>query len=96
MISLPQIENVLLEHFSGLESAFSVEGPLLAVEARDEESPEIVLFSPLAISREEANKALRGAGLSGLHSIRQVIRISELPVLGSGKTDYRKLKTLLE
>ncbi|MBQ4133106.1 MAG: hypothetical protein IJD04_05160, partial [Desulfovibrionaceae bacterium] len=95
MISLPQIENVLLDHFSRLEAAEAVEGPLLAVETKDEENPEIVLFSSLEISREEANSILRKAGLSGLHSIRRGMQIDELPVLGTGKTDYRALKGLL-
>ncbi len=95
MISLPQIESILLEHFSRTVATREIEGPLLAVEAKDEENPEIVLATPLAISREEANKVLREAGLSGLHSIRRVLHLAALPVLGTGKTDYRKLKTFL-
>ena len=48
-----------------------------------------------SIDRQQANSAIRSAGLSGLHNIRQVIPIDEIPLLGSGKTDYKKLDTLM-
>ena len=95
MISLPRIESILMEYFSKTAESRKIDGPLLAVEAEDEENPEIVLVTPLTINREDANKVLREAGLSGLHSIRRVLHIAALPVLGTGKTDYRKLKTFL-
>ncbi|MFC1764875.1 AMP-binding protein [Planctomycetota bacterium] len=88
MISLPAIETVLQEVF--FDS--SAEGPTLAVVATPvEENPEVVLFSTQDITREMANQALRAAGLSGLHFIRQVHRIDTLPLLGTGKVDYRSL-----
>jgi putative N-acetylmannosamine-6-phosphate epimerase len=34
-------------------------------------------------------------GLSGLHNIRIVRDIAQIPVLGTGKTDYRALVQLL-
>jgi long-chain-fatty-acid--[acyl-carrier-protein] ligase len=91
MISLPAIESIL-------EAAFvpdSEKGPQLAVEAPDSENPEIVLFTSLDIDRENANLQIRKAGLSGLHSIRRVVKLDEIPLLGTGKTDYRALKQLL-
>jgi acyl-CoA synthetase (AMP-forming)/AMP-acid ligase II/1-acyl-sn-glycerol-3-phosphate acyltransferase/acyl carrier protein len=88
MISLPAIESVLQQHFDGLCD----EGPMLAVVATPvEENPDIILFSKCDIDRESANSALRKAGLSGLHNIRQAIRIDELPLLGTGKIDYKAL-----
>ena len=48
-----------------------------------------------AVSREEANRRIRQAGLSALHNIRRVVRVEEIPVLGTGKTDYRALKRRL-
>jgi acyl-CoA synthetase (AMP-forming)/AMP-acid ligase II/acyl carrier protein len=92
MISLPAIEAIL-------EKAFvpdSDKGPLLAVEAADVENPEIVLFTALDIDRENANVQIRKAGLSGLHSIRRVIKLDQIPLLGTGKTDYMALKQLLK
>ncbi|MGD0597284.1 MAG: AMP-binding protein [Sedimentisphaerales bacterium] len=91
MISLPAIESIL-------EAGFPSEpdkGPTLAVEATEAEQPELVLFTSRDIEREEANKKIRAAGLSGLHSIRRVIKLDQIPLLGTGKTDYRALKQLL-
>ena len=93
MISLPAIEAVLAEQYAGRPD----EPPLLAVEAAgDEAHPELVLFTTRPLRRDEVNHRIRGAGLSGLHNIRRVVRIDEIPLLGTGKTDYRKLKTLLD
>lgn len=92
MISLPAIENVLLERFTH-ENA---EGPALAVEATpSEEYPEIVLFTTNPIQREEANQVIREAGFSPLYNIRKVLQIDVIPVLGTGKTDYKELKASL-
>jgi len=89
MISLPAVEAVLAERF-GRETD---DGPHLAVTATaDEEHPEIVLFTVRDIDRDEANEAIREAGLSALHNIRRAIRVDELPLLGTGKTDYRALE----
>jgi long-chain-fatty-acid--[acyl-carrier-protein] ligase len=92
MISLPAIESIL-------ESAFPSEsdkGPFLAVESTESEQPELVLFTSRDIEREEANNKIRAAGLSGLHSIRRVIKLDQIPLLGTGKTDYRALKEKLK
>ena len=96
MISLPQIEETLLSCFSNREDA-PTEGPPLAVEATSEESgTEIVLFTPMKLSAREANAALRFAGLSAIYSVRRVMHVRAIPLLGSGKTDYRRLKELLK
>jgi acyl-[acyl-carrier-protein]-phospholipid O-acyltransferase/long-chain-fatty-acid--[acyl-carrier-protein] ligase len=90
MISLPAIEGILEAQYG------SDEGPVLAVEATpDEDHPEIVLFATFDVDRAEANRQIREAGLSGLHSIRRVVRLDEIPLLGTGKTDYRALRRLL-
>ncbi|MDD4891017.1 MAG: AMP-binding protein [Phycisphaerae bacterium] len=94
MISLPAIEEVLSARWSPPDGQ---DGPVLAVEATPtDEHPEIVLFTTQPISREEANAALRAAGLSALHNIRRVIRVDAIPVLGTGKTDYRALREQLK
>ena len=100
MISLPAIESILEAAFpalSGVEGpSESDKWPTLAVEATEAEQPELVLFTSRDIEREEANKKIRDAGLSGLHSIRRVIKLDQIPLLGTGKTDYRALKQLLK
>jgi len=92
MVSLPAVESVLMEHYA----RDTDEGPVLAVEAGgDEARPELVLFTVRDIPRDEANRRIREAGLSALHNIRRVVRVEELPLLGTGKTNYRALKALL-
>jgi acyl carrier protein len=92
MISLPAVEAVL-------EAAFvreGDEGPVVAVEATPgEDHPEIVLFTTREIDRATANAAIRNAGLSPLHNVSRVVRLDALPVLGTGKTDYRALQQVV-
>lgn len=92
MVSLPAIEEALSKQFQGDEET----EPTLAVEASTEElNPDLILFSVGAIRRDDANAAIRAAGLSSLHNIRVVRQIDQIPTLGTGKTDYRALKALL-
>ena len=92
MISLPAIESALLETYGAPED----EGPMLAVLATTDEYPELVLFTVKAIERETANAAIRAAGLSPLHHLRRVQRVPAIPVLGTGKTDYRALQASMQ
>ena len=87
MISLPAIEETLLKVFQKEDE----DGTVLAVTAFGDDKPEIVMFTTKKISREEANTVIREAGLSPLHNIRKVVDIEEIPLLGTGKTNYRAL-----
>ena len=88
MISLPAIEAELLQHFREAD-----DGPVIAVEAvGSAESPDVVLFTREPADRSTVNGWLHDAGLSALHNIRQVVTVDEIPVLGTGKTDYRTLR----
>ena len=92
MISLPAIEAVLEASFPPAEDG----APQIAVEATpDEEHPEVVLFTMVDAEREAANAHIREAGLSALHNVRRVVRVEEIPLLGTGKTDYRALREKL-
>lgn len=86
MISLPAIEEVLEQHFG-----VSEDGPTLALVASPGDAPELVLFTTRHLERAEVNQAIRQAGLSPLHNVRAVIHVEQLPLLGTGKTDYRTL-----
>ena len=91
MISLPAIEEVLLAKYQSEDA-----DPVLAVESTPvETNPEIVLFTTAEISREDANLTIREAGLSPIHNIRIVKKVDEIPLLGTGKTNYRMLKQSL-
>lgn len=93
MISLVAIEDALVKNYAGHDS----EGPVLAVEsAGTDDTREIVLFSTFDADRQEVNTVLRRAGLSPLHHIKAIVRVDEVPILGTGKTDYKMLKEWLE
>ncbi len=92
MISLPAIESVLQENidFPGHK------GAVLAVEATiTAETPDLVALVVFDIDHHDVNKAIRKGGLSPLHNIRKVISLDEIPVLGTGKTDYQSLKRMI-
>jgi len=55
---------------------------------------DLVLFTTRPIAREEANAAIREAGFSPIHNVRLVRHLEAIPLLGTGKTDYRALKAL--
>jgi long-chain-fatty-acid--[acyl-carrier-protein] ligase len=90
MISLPAIETVLLEKF-GLP-----EKTVLAIEGCDKtETPQITLFTTIPLNLTDVNDVLKQAGFSSLVKIHQKIEIEEIPLLGTGKTDYKILKSQL-
>lgn len=92
MISLPQMEAVLGRHFL---APAGQEGPVLAVDALEEEGQTVlVLFTTLPLDCARANAVLREEGLSALYMLRRVRRLAALPLLGSGKVDYRSLRAL--
>ncbi len=92
MISLPLIEDVLMAAYPAGQA-----GPTVAViPTADENQPELVLFTTLPIDRTAANEVIRNGGLSGLHNIRRVRRIDMIPLLGTGKVDYRALAEMLK
>ena len=92
MISLPAIEEVLINHLGDDKTS----EPELAVLAAGEERPELILLTIMDISRQQANDALKKAGMSPLHNIRMVKNIEKIPVLGSGKIDYRQLQEMVK
>lgn len=92
MVSLPAIEEVLSRRYGTPDD----EAPILAVEATPVElNPELVLFTVRDLDREDVNNQIKAAGLSPIHNIRMIRKVAEIPVLGTGKTDYRALKGLL-
>ncbi len=88
MVSLPALEDSFLRRFPKPE-----EGPSAAVEGTDENGKRwVVLFSTLKISLQEANKLLMEDGFRGVNRLDQVILVEKIPILGTGKTDYKQLR----
>ena len=91
MISLPFIEKILLEKYG------SDEEQVLAVEGTDKTNPpRIALFTTQQIDLNEANEYLIKNGVAPIAKLREAISVDEIPVLGTGKTDYKVLKAMLE
>ena len=96
MVSLGAIEETLIQ---GLHSRGKISGDLpalaLIADEREEGKPQLIVFSTLPFDKEEANEILREAGFSRLAKISSVRRIEEIPLMGTGKTDYRRLQNEL-
>lgn len=95
MISLAAMEDVLQKAFG--KKAAVQEGPILAICAKEEpgERPKIVTFTRFPISLEEINQSLKEAGFSNLVRVYKVQQLEEIPLMGSGKINYRALEAQL-
>lgn len=95
MVSLTAIEDALVAEAvqRGLVPPMQ-EGPVLAICAKEipGEKPNISLFCKFGTTVEEANQSLRSAGFSNLVRISSVQQLEEIPIMGSGKTNYRALE----
>ncbi len=92
MVSLPAIEAALRPHLTHP----SDKGPAFAVIAAEgDKRPKIILVSTRDIEKDRANGLIRTEGLSSLCKLSSVLRVDELPLLGSGKTDYRSLRKMI-
>jgi acyl-CoA synthetase (AMP-forming)/AMP-acid ligase II len=95
MISLPQMEEVLQQSFASRGGAADGK-PCIAVESsaggEEPDQTAIVAFTTLPLTVQEINLVLRSAGFAPVYAVRAVKKLAELPLLGSGKIDYRALR----
>lgn len=88
MISLPALEEPFAKRFPPTDA-----GPRVAVEGV--ETPggrRIVLFTTEPITLRDANALLQSEGHRGVMRLDDVQQLEALPVLGTGKTDYKVLR----
>lgn len=91
MISLPALEEPLARLFPPTEN-----GPQVAVEGIETHDGRwIVLFTTRDLSLREANAILSQAGFRGVMRLDAVRQMESIPILGTGKTDYKVLRKLL-
>ena len=91
MISLPAIEEPFVVKYPP-----SDDGPRVAVEGIESESGRrIVLFATEDVDLTEANAILKENGFRGVIRLDEVRRVEEIPVLGTGKIDYKVLREWL-
>jgi acyl-CoA synthetase (AMP-forming)/AMP-acid ligase II/1-acyl-sn-glycerol-3-phosphate acyltransferase/acyl carrier protein len=93
MISLPALEEPFSHAYPADEN-----GPKVAVEGVEtEDGRHIVLFTTMELSLREAGELLLKAGMRGVMRLDEVRRVESIPVLGTGKIDYKVLrKKILE
>lgn len=96
MVSLGSIESALLQVKE--QKGWSVpneDGPLLAVCAKESngEKTKLYLFSRFDVSTDEVNKTLRECGFSNLIKVTNAQKLEEIPIMGTGKVNYRLLET---
>lgn len=93
MISLGAVEDVLIEAGEKRGWELDPDQPSLAVCPLEEEGKksEIHLFTIFDTTTEEVNQILRESGMSNLIKIRSVQKLSHIPLLGTGKIDYKRL-----
>ncbi len=97
MVSLGGLEEELIKYVSE-KLSHQPDGPLLAVLADEKESgkTKLILVSTVEVDKQEINEMLKNSGFSRLIKIAQVKQIDEIPLMGTGKVDYRYLQSWIE
>jgi long-chain-fatty-acid--[acyl-carrier-protein] ligase len=96
MISLGAVEEVLSSSLTS-DDPLREGAPLLAVCADEAGAkPLLIVFATSKnVTKEKANEILKGSGLSRLVKIASVEYIQAIPLMGTGKIDYRTLQSYL-
>jgi long-chain-fatty-acid--[acyl-carrier-protein] ligase len=94
MISLAAIEDALLQMAPKKGWRLNTEGPTLAVCAKEVtgEKAKIFLFTTFDTNADAINKVLRETGFSNLVKVASVIKLNDIPIMGTGKIFYRELE----
>ena len=94
MVSLGGLEEEILLFAKGknlLPKEFSGTPIAVSMKEKDRDKPELILFTTFPAVREEINAFLKDAGWGRIIKISQIHSLSEIPLTGVGKTDYRLL-----
>jgi long-chain-fatty-acid--[acyl-carrier-protein] ligase len=93
MISLPALEEPFARKYPPTD-----DGPRVAVEGVElpHGGRKVVLFTTEGITDREANAVLQSEGFRGVMRLDEVQKVESIPVLGTGKTDYKALRAKLE
>ena len=91
MVSLPAMEEPFVARYPTDES-----GPRVAIEGTDDDGQRrIVLFTTFDMTLHEASAILTEAGFHGVMRLNAVEKVDEIPLLGTGKIDYKVLRKLV-
>lgn len=94
MVSLSAVEEALLMAAPTKGWPTSQEGPTLAICAKEFEGdkPKIYLFTKFPVTVEEINRTLKDSGFSNIIRVSAVQQVEDIPVMGTGKVNYRVLE----
>jgi len=95
MVSLGSVESVFV---TALKSGGDDEKPYAAIIAieHDETRASIILVTTRELDKIKANQFLRDAGISNLVKISDVKKVAEIPIMGTGKINYRAIQSEIE
>jgi long-chain-fatty-acid--[acyl-carrier-protein] ligase len=92
MISLPALEEPFARKFPPTE-----QGPRAAVEGVEMPGGRrVVLFTTEPLNLRDANALLQEEGHRGVMRLDEVRQVESIPTLGTGKTDYKALRAMIE
>jgi len=92
MISLPALEEPFTKKFPPTD-----EGPRVAVEGIETDGGRrVVLFTTEELDVRAANALLQAEGFRGVMRLDEVRKLDKIPILGTGKTDYKVLRAQIE
>jgi long-chain-fatty-acid--[acyl-carrier-protein] ligase len=92
MVSLPALEEPFARLYPPTE-----DGPRVAVEGVEGPAGRrIVLFTTEDMSLRDANARLQADGFRGVMRLDVVSKVDRIPVLGTGKTDYKALRAMID
>jgi long-chain-fatty-acid--[acyl-carrier-protein] ligase len=98
MVSLSGLEEEILK-LSKQKGWIKQEGdkPVLAISVKEKETdkPLLILITTFECDKEAVNSALRERGFEKIAKIHEVRRIEEIPLTGTGKTQYRLLDEMV-
>lgn len=86
MISLPFIEGVLNDEYPSDEYVLAIEGK------EEDGKASLVLFTTLDLDLNATKKLMLSKGVSPLAKLVRIEKVDEIPLLGTGKIDYKNLK----
>lgn len=99
MVGLGGLEEELLRHAKERNwIPADQKGPSLAVTAvgRESDKPQIVVITTFDISKDDLNDLIKDSGWGRIVKISQTFKIKEIPLTGTGKTNYRVLDEMIK
>lgn len=93
MISLASLESALTHEILSNDDSIPKDEQILVVVAYEEEGkrPRLGVYTTVSLSKEEANDILAKSGFARLMKISHVVISDSIPLLGSGKTNYKAI-----